>query len=99
MLMNVGKDLTEFMGKGRNRARVRVKNFLLITISVLAVIIIASGIWLSSMWSQIYEVVMPENNGVIPNPEHEEDTAIPDIMNILLLGLDPGIRVCAPIQL
>ena len=78
------------MGKGRKQSKGSgVKKFLLITISVLAVIIIASGIWLSSMWSQIYEVVMPENNGVIPNPEHEEDIAIPDIMNILLLGLDP----------
>lgn len=88
--MNAGKDLKNSMGKGRKQSKGSgVKNFLLITISVLAVIIIASGIWLSSMWSQIYEVVMPENNGVIPNPEHEEDIAIPDIMNILLLGLDP----------
>lgn len=88
--MNAGKDLKEFMGKGRKRSKGSgVQKFLLISVSVLAVIIIASGIWLSSMWGQIYEVVMPENNGVIPNPEQEEDVAIPDIMNILLLGLDP----------
>jgi len=85
-----GKDLKEFMGKRRKRRKGSgIQKFLLITVSVLAVIIIASGIWLSSMWGQIYEVVMPKNNGVIPAPEHEEDVAIPDIMNILLLGLDP----------
>lgn len=67
-----------------------VKRFLLLTVSVLAVAIIASGIWLSNMWGQIYQVVMPEYNGVFPLAEGDgEGTIIPDIMNLLLLGLDP----------
>jgi len=67
-----------------------VKRFLYITLSIIALLLIASGIWLSSIWNQIYQVVMPGDNEVFVNRESPEtDVAtLPNVMNILLLGLD-----------
>lgn len=91
--MNAGKDLKKFMGKTEKKQNKRsgVKKYLLIVVFVLVAIIIGSSIWLSSLWNQIYQVVMPDSEGLFPQTGQSEtdEIAIPDIMNILLLGLDP----------
>ena len=81
------------MGKTEKKQNKRsgVKKYLLIVVFVLVAIIIGSSIWLSSLWNQIYQVVMPDSEGLFPQTGQSEtdEIAIPDIMNILLLGLDP----------
>ena len=80
---------------GRNvkkqNKRSGIKKYLLIAVFVLVAVIIGSGIWLSSLWNQIYQVVMPDDQGIFPHTGQSEtdEIAIPDIMNVLLLGLDP----------
>ncbi|HHU77238.1 MAG TPA: LCP family protein [Firmicutes bacterium] len=66
-----------------------IRKFLIFAVIILAIASVASGIWLSNMWGQIYQVVMPEYN-VVPHTEDDGgDIAIPEVMNLLLLGLDP----------
>ena len=68
----------------------KTRKYLYIAIFIPVLIIVASGIWLSSVWSQIYQVVMPENSDVLLQPglSETDKVNIPDVMNILLLGLD-----------
>ncbi len=87
------------MGRARKKRNKGsgAKRFLLYVGIILSVVIIASGIWLSSLWSQIYQVVMPNDGEIVPRPglPETDNVDIPDIMNILLLGLDsrdPGMR-------
>jgi LCP family protein required for cell wall assembly len=67
-----------------------VKRFFYIIFSILALALIGSGIWLSSIWSQIYQVVMPGSDEIFvsQNPPEEDAATLPNVMNILLLGLD-----------
>ncbi len=77
--------------KGKKRGKGSgSRKFLYISVFILIAAAITSGVWLSSLWSRIYQVVMPESNGVVFNPGKEGDgVVIPDIMKILILGLDP----------
>lgn len=69
------------------------RNFLLYGAIFFTVLLVATGFWLNSIWDQVYEVVAPETNGDIP-PREDEREPLPDILNVLILGLDSREQVC-----
>jgi polyisoprenyl-teichoic acid--peptidoglycan teichoic acid transferase len=65
------------------------KNIILYVIIFIGVILLVSGLWLNSLWNEVY-LALPGDNGesIQPVPEKDKDPALPDIMNVLILGLD-----------
>ena len=76
--------------KEGKKKRSGVRKFFLIFAALLILFLVVSGVWLGSFWSRIYEVVAPGMDILFPGQDASAaDTAVvPDIMNILLLGLD-----------
>jgi polyisoprenyl-teichoic acid--peptidoglycan teichoic acid transferase len=69
------------------------RNIIWIGITALAVFLVVSGLWLNSLWNEVYEVAQPEGGLPKPvSPDKAQDT-LPDIMNVLILGLDSRDRV------
>lgn len=62
------------------------RNIFFLGIIALAVFLVVSGLWLKSLWNKVYEVAQPEGSN-LSTLEKDQDP-LPDIMNVLILGLD-----------
>ena len=69
------------------------RNFLFYGAIIITILLVVSGFWLSSIWEQVYEAIVPEEEGGIP-PREGEREPLPDLLNILILGLDSREQVC-----
>ncbi len=53
---------------------------------IIALLLLVSGVWLKSLWDQVH-VALPGDNSMMPVSDREQDP-LPDILNVLILGLD-----------
>jgi len=58
---------------------------------VLAVLFLAAGTWLKAVWDEAYEIVLP--GAAAGSAAAGELESLPDIMNLLIFGLDSSDRV------
>jgi LCP family protein required for cell wall assembly len=63
------------------------KSFFLYGAVIIVLLLVASGVWLISLWDQVH-VALPGDNSPVPVSEKERDPSLPDILNVLILGLD-----------
>jgi LCP family protein required for cell wall assembly len=80
--------------KGKKRQR-RGRGIFLCSLIVLVILFLAAGTWLKAVWDEAYEFVLPgaadgRLNGSAAEGELE---SLPDIMNLLIFGLDSTDRV------
>jgi LCP family protein required for cell wall assembly len=54
---------------------------------IIILLLVISGVWLKSLWDQVH-VALPGDNSIMPVSEKEQDPSLPDILNVLILGLD-----------
>jgi len=90
------------MGKSTPRAQKKKKlissrHFLILATLVVAAVLIGSGVWLKILWDQIYEETAPSaapSEEETPEDVVYESTreSLPDVMNIMILGLDSRDR-------
>ncbi len=85
--------------KKKDKTMLSSKNLLIISSLIIAGILVGSGIWLKSLWDQIYDqssstaASTEEQQGQdIEKDDRKERESIPDIMNIMVLGLDSRDR-------
>lgn len=79
---------------GRKNKRSFWKSLLLYGAIVITVGLVFGGFWLGSIWEQVYEALAPEN-GEENAPTREKDREpLPDLLNVLILGLDSREQVC-----
>ncbi|MDO9533785.1 MAG: LCP family protein [Bacillota bacterium] len=64
------------------------RNIILMGIIAVAVFLVVSGLWLKSLWNEVYEIAQPEGGGFKLSFPDKEQEPLPDIMNVLILGLD-----------
>jgi LCP family protein required for cell wall assembly len=55
---------------------------------IIVLLLVISGVWLKSLWDQIHVALPGGNNSIPPVSEKEKDPSLPDILNVLILGLD-----------
>ncbi len=79
--------------QGRKYKRSFWKNFLFYGVIIFTIMLVIAGFWLSSIWEQVYEAVAP-GKGENIFPRDKEREPLPDILNVLVLGLDSRDQVC-----
>ncbi len=77
----------------KKRTRSFWGNFLFYSVIIFTVLLIVAGFWLGSIWEQVHEIVSPEGIEGLP-PRETEREPLPDIMNVLILGLDSRDQIC-----
>jgi LCP family protein required for cell wall assembly len=76
------------MGSDRKKSKKSGKKNIFIYVTVILIVLsVATGLWVKSLWDEIYQVALPESNGFPPKEDKGKDP-LKDIMNLLLLGLD-----------
>lgn len=65
-------------------------SILIMGVVALIVVLVAGGMWLQTIWNEAYEIVLPGNRDSTPKETEQESglESLPDIMNIMILGLD-----------
>ena len=82
-------------GKHKKRKKNQGRGFFFYGTIFMVILLIVAGGWLKAAWDEAYEVVAPGGKdrpakGTAAEPDPE---SLPDVMNILLLGLDSRDRV------
>ncbi len=83
--------------KNKKKKKMSSRNLLMITSLIIAAILIGSGIWLKTLWDEIYDdtssVAASEEHNVEGSDKKESSReSLPDIMNVMILGLDSRDR-------
>ncbi|MEW5921516.1 MAG: LCP family protein [Bacillota bacterium] len=74
----------------RKKKRGQSNAILIFGTIILVAFLLAAGMWLKATWGEAYEVVLPGLRGSSASETDRENEleSLPDIMNILILGLD-----------
>ncbi len=70
--------------KKKGRQKSTASKVLLYSAVVLVIMLVAGGIWVKSLWDQVYEV----KDGQVEMDSEVQRESLPDIMTLLILGLD-----------
>lgn len=73
--------------KARGKKTPLYKSIFLYGTVIIILLLVISGVWLKSLWDQVH-VALPGDNSIMPVSEKEQDPSLPDILNVLILGLD-----------
>jgi LCP family protein required for cell wall assembly len=79
--------------QGQKNKRSFWKSIFLYGAIILTVFLVTGGFWLGSILEQVYEAVASEEEGGISQRDKERDP-IPDMLNVLIMGLDSRDQVC-----
>lgn len=80
--------------KGKKRRR-KGRGIFLCSLIVLVILFLAAGIWLNAVWDEAFEIVLPgaAADRVTGTAAGSELESLPDIMNVLIFGLDSSDQV------
>ncbi len=83
--------------KSKKKKKLSNRNLLIITSLVIAAVLIGTGIWLKTLWDEIYDDSSSASASEERNTEGSDKSespreSLPDIMNVMILGLDSRDR-------
>lgn len=74
----------------KNKKSTRRSTLFIFAGVILAVLFIGAALWLKSIWDEIFLIQpSPEQEGGVLAQEKDREDPFPEIMNVLILGLDP----------